>query len=159
MAFNQAGRYLTDNQMMTDEQLGRTTSFGMSIEPLEPISIAGASVRAMRIEGRVQPVTIPVECPRVEVYGAPSARDSNAVIERFGLGETSIVHDGDNVAAVLDISTLELPLLCQFKDFKTTGEREKNWESLELIGVDRLPVRGPVAVKIRFDEYVPTLAP
>jgi hypothetical protein len=31
--FNQAGKYLTDKQMMTAEQLGRTATFGMSIEP------------------------------------------------------------------------------------------------------------------------------
>ena len=96
--------------------------------------------------------------PRVETYGAPSQEEPDAVIERFGLGETSVVHDGDRIAVLLDISALALPPLCQFGGVKTsTDGHQLNYEAFELVGIEKLQVvHGPIIVQVcRFKDYAP----
>src|SRR5205823_5661194 len=85
--------------------------------------------------------------PRVESYGAPSGVAAEAIVEHFSLGETSIVHHRDRMVVLLDISTVELPPLCQFVGLKTdTGGRVVDFERFECVGVDKLQVvRGPIS--------------
>jgi hypothetical protein len=62
----------------------------------------------------------------------------------------------------LDLSTIELPPLCQFVGLKTdSGGRVVDFERLELIGVETLQVvRGPIGVSIRaLADYVPRHTP
>ena len=157
-AINRAAKLLTDDAlMMTEERVGHTVPFRIDIAPEQTVRIAGGNIRLLQVEGRAQAVAIPIACPRVEAYGSPSPEDPDAVIERFGLGETSIVHAGENIAILLDISALELPPLCQFRGFRTCGsDRELNVESFELIGWRKLAeVRGPIAVSVGlFADYM-----
>jgi hypothetical protein len=150
-AFNQAGRYLSDNGMMTDEQANSPVDFGITLAPDGEAAVVGGSrVRKIRLAGRATAVTLPVECPRVEAYGPPSATRPDAIVERLALGETSIVHDGDRLAIIVDISAIELPPLCQFKGLKTSGGSVRQTiESLELFGAERLPIaRGRITVEV-----------
>ena len=88
-------------------------------------------------------------CPVVEAYGAP--RDgASAVIERFDLGETSIVHDDDRVAIIVDIAKIDLPPLCQFRFVKTNGTCDLEIERFELRGLEKLAVSpGMVSVVLK----------
>jgi hypothetical protein len=162
-AINQAAKFLTDDAlMMTEERVGHTVPFRVVIAPEQTVRIAGGNVRLLQVQGEAQAVAIPIACPRVEAYGSPSPEDPDAVIERFRLGETSVVHDGESLGILLDISALELPPLCQFRGLRTSGsDREVNIESFELIGWRKLTeVRGPIAVAVGlFADYVPPSQP
>ena len=125
--FNRANRFLTDNRMMTVERANENPIFGITLAetPDHEIVLGGGQVRLIEMKGRARAVHLPLECPRVEAYGSPDARNADAVVERFALGQTSIVHDRDRIAVLLDISTIDLPPLCQFVGVETvTGGRE-----------------------------------
>ena len=103
--------------------------------------LAGDRVRLLELNGSARVVRLALECPRVEAYGPPADVAAETVVERFSLGETSIVHDRNRVAVLLDLSTIELPPLCQFVGLKTdTSGRLVDFERLEFVGVDKLQV-------------------
>jgi hypothetical protein len=65
-------------------------------------------------------------------------------VEKFPLGETSIIHDGGRISVLLDLSQIEMPPFCQFRFFRMSnqsGER-MDVEQVELAGVQRLWVPG-----------------
>ena len=157
--FNQAGRYLADNQMMTVERVNTEVEFGILGEP-EGLLLAGRAIRLMEFRGRARTVEQAVKCPRIESYAAPTSHAAT-IVERFDLGETSVVHDGQRVAILLDISTVDLPPLCQFQGIRTAGEQEIDIESFELVGAEKLTVaRGHVNVRVgRYADYVPRSRP
>lgn len=151
--FNQANRFLTDNQMMTANRAAHHPRFGITLEGElgADVVLGGAVVRRIEMNGRAEVVRLPVDCPRIEAYGSPVAAQDDAVVQRFALGETSIVHDRNRIAVLLDISTIDLPRLCQFVGFETTtGGLERDYEALELIGVEKLrEVRGAINISVR----------
>jgi hypothetical protein len=150
-AFNQAATHLTDNQMITDARINTDVEFGVLCEP-DGLLLLSRRVRFMAIQGRARAVLSRLSCPRVEAYGEPGLR-ADAIVQRFNLGETSIVHDGDRAGVVVDISAIQLPPLCQFRFVKTEGaERDGTIESFELIGVERLNVT-PGPIKLGIQEY------
>ena len=147
-AFNQAATYLTNNQMVTDARINTDVEFGIVGES-DGLLLLSRRVRFMAMHGSARAVSSRLSCPRVEAYGEPG-RDADAIVQRFDLGETSIVHDGDRAAVVVDISAIQLPPLCQFRFVKTAGSGgDGTIESLELIGVERLNVTpGPIKLTI-----------
>jgi len=158
--FNRANQFLTDKQMLTEEQADAHPTFAITLAEVEghELWLAGDRVRLLELKGSARVVRLALNCPRVEAYGPPADVAAEAVVEHFSLGETSIVHDRDRVAVLLDISTIELPPLCQFVGLKTdTGGRLVDFERLEFVGVDKLQVvRGPINVSIRaLADYVP----
>jgi hypothetical protein len=151
---------LTDKQMMTEEQANAHPTFAITLAEVEGHEIwpGGDRVRLLELKGSARVVRLALDCPRIEAYGPPAGGAAEAIVEHFSLGETSIVHHRDRIAVLLDISTIELPPLCQFVGLKTdTGGRLVDFERLELVGVDKLQVvRGPISVAIRaFADYVP----
>lgn len=147
-AFNQAATYLTDKQMITEARINTDVEFGVLGEP-DGLLLLSRRIRFMAIQGRARAVLSRLSCPIVEAYGEPG-RDADAIVQRFNLGETSVVHDGDRAAVVVDISAIQLPPLCQFRFVKTAGSGGHGTiESLELIGVERLNVTpGPIRLTI-----------
>jgi Restriction endonuclease len=148
-AFNQAATYLTDNQMITEARINTDVEFGVLGEP-DGLLLLTRRVRFMAIQGRARAVLSRLSCPKVEAYGEPGLGVPDAVIQRFNLGETSIVHDGERAGVVVDISAIQLAPLCQFRFVKTAGSGgDGTIESLELIGVERLNVTpGPIKLMI-----------
>ena len=77
-------------------------------------------------------------------YGAPGEHvdQRDAAIQRFELGETGVVHGASKVSILLDVSTLIMPPFCQFRFAKLSGKEEMDIEAFELLGVEKLWVRG-----------------
>jgi hypothetical protein len=85
-----------------------------------------------------------VVSPAVFAYGEPShnSEQSEAIVEVFSLGETSIAHDDDRISVLLDISQLKMPPFCQFRFFRLNGRQEMDHEAVEFYGLDKLAASG-----------------
>jgi hypothetical protein len=142
--FNQAADYLTSEGMITSERLGKKTGFRIDFVPGTPVFLADRQIMTAELKGSVVPTVLDVQCPIVEAYGNPLER-TDAQIERFQLGETSIVHDGDRVAIHVDVSKLDLPPLCHFRFIRTIASREVDVDVFSIVGIDKLTVTsGPI---------------
>ncbi|MCH7805208.1 MAG: hypothetical protein IH937_14160 [Acidobacteria bacterium] len=60
-----------------------------------------------------------------------------------------MVHERSRVSLLLDISMIDVPPLCQFRFAQVSGKQEMEFESLELLGAERLAVSpDPVDIEI-----------
>jgi hypothetical protein len=149
-AFNAAADHLTQNQMVTDEQLGKHVGFGVLFER-EATFLLGHRVRWAAIRGSARCVPVPLTCPCVEAYAAPGEAP-DAIVQRFDVGETSVIHDGRRASVVIDVSGLQLPPLTQFRFVKTASSSADDGtiDALELINPEKVlqVTRGPIRLII-----------
>ena len=103
--FNQASEYLTSQGLITPENINNRVRFGIKLEPAADFHIAGRRVRLAELAGHASVLVLAVRCPVVEVYGSPAGAAS-AIVERFDLGETSIVHENERVGVFIDVQNM-----------------------------------------------------
>ena len=141
--FNKAAELMGQELRPCAEHVGRVANFGLRLT-LEGFRLCGQPVIEIAFKGKARLVSQKVASPVVRAYGAPGLRSSEreAMVEHFPLGDTSIVHDGNRVAILLDISHLEMPAFCQFRFAAVNGQEEMDHEVFELVGVEKLRVPG-----------------
>lgn len=125
----------------------RTVRFGVLLRP-EMVDLCGEPVLEIGIEGKARLVAQPITSPGVFGYGEPTEAptEREATIERFKLGETSIVHNDDRIAVDIDLSAVALPPLAQIRYFRTTSADELDYESFAITDPAKLGVAGPLSV-------------
>ena len=108
--FNAAAELVGQRLLPAIEHQGLTVTFGGRLA-LEDVRLCGESVIDVQIEGKAKLVSQEVHAPTVSTYGSPTEPQANreAIIERFPLGETSIVHDGHRLSTFIDISHVKMP--------------------------------------------------
>lgn len=81
---------------------------------LEDFRLCNEQVDQVEFRGAARLSAKQIMSPAVLSYGAPDATgiERDAVVERFDLGETSIIHKGERVSILLDISDLAMPPFC-----------------------------------------------
>jgi hypothetical protein len=127
----------------------RTFRFGVLVRP-EMVDLCGEPVLEIGLEGKARLVAQPIPSPGVFGYGKPTqaATQREATVERFKLGETSIVHRDDRIAIDIDLSAVALPPLSQIRYFRTTSADELDHESLVITNPEKLGVAGPLSVDL-----------
>jgi hypothetical protein len=130
--------------------------FGFEILPQEDVFIAGQRIESVKMDAEARLIERTVACPFAESYGAPggAAAERSAIIERFDLGETSIIHDGHRISILLDLSVVDRPPLTQFRYWRTSSEHDMEFECVELKGTDWMRIL-PGRMKITAGAYVP----
>jgi hypothetical protein len=124
--------------MIAPDRIGRKVKFRIELVPQTFVHLAGRQIESAELSGFAVPTVIDVQRPVVEAYGPPANRPT--LIERFELGETSLVHDGDRVGIHIDLSTLELPPLCHFRFVRTVAAQEFEAAIFSLVGLEKLNV-------------------
>ena len=83
-------------------------------------------------------------------YGQPTetVTQREVTVERFELGETSIVHHDDRIAIDIDLSAVELPPLSQVRYFRTSSAEELEHESFAITNPGKLRVVGRLTVDL-----------
>jgi hypothetical protein len=77
----------------------------------------------------------------------PQVRD--AIVEQYPIGETAIVHDGQRVSTHLELSTLTLPPLHQFRYLEVKGGGTLDHEVFSFSGFEALTVRtGSIKIEV-----------
>lgn len=141
--FNAAAQKLGEFNFLAEENSGRTVKFGLRLEP-ETFSLCGEPIIEVCFRGSARLISREVLSPAVLAYGEPEEkpRHSEALVEIFDLGKTSITHDAYRISLFLDISQLEMPPFCQFRFFRVSSEYEIDHEAVEFFGREKLWVRG-----------------
>lgn len=86
----------------------------------------------------------------MRAYRSPVDASDHAIVEAFDLGETSVVHNRDDVSCIIDLTPLDLPPFSLFKMAVFKTDEERNYARLEFVGVDRmLKTGGPMSVSIQ----------
>jgi hypothetical protein len=127
----------------------RTIRFGVLIRP-EGVRLSGEPVLEIGLEGKACLVTQPIASSEVVSYGRPTqtVAQRDVTVERFGLGETSIVHHDDRIAIDIDLSAVELPPLSQIRYFRTTSAQELEHESFAITSPGKVRVAGRLTVDL-----------
>jgi hypothetical protein len=147
--FNVAAKLLDTLKLMNGHPTGRTVDFGFRAE-LTGFELSGEPVLEVHLHGKAQLISKEVLSPAVVAYGNPDKNTSQreAVVEKFSLGETSIIHDGSRISVFLDLSPVEMEPFCQFRFFKLVGQDETDHEAIELAGLEKLWVQGRMTINI-----------
>jgi hypothetical protein len=141
--FNAAAKQLGTLNLINGAYAGSKVSFCIRIE-LTGFYLSGERVVEVDFRGNACLISKAILSPAVFAYGEPSdnALNRDARIEKFSLGETSIVHQGRRISVFLDVSQESMPPFCQFRFFELSAQNEVDHESVELLGVDKLWVYG-----------------
>lgn len=141
--FNAAAQQLGALNLISDEHKGLTVTFDLRLE-LSEFRVCGERVIEVDFRGKARLISQQVASPAVVAYGAPSDSpgERNANVEKFSLGETSIVHEADRLSLFLDVSQQEMPPFCQFRFFRLQHENEMDYASVEFVGLQKLWVHG-----------------
>lgn len=148
--FNAAAQQLGTLNLISKEHDDITVTFGLRLELLG-FHVCGQRVIDVDFKGKGRLISQHDVSPAVVAYGTPSdsSIDRNVTIEKFSLGETSIVHNADRISVFLDVSQLQMPPFCQLRFFRLEHENEIDHASIEFVGLDKLWVHGDgLTVKI-----------
>jgi hypothetical protein len=146
--FNDAAEQLDTLKLLARDDK-RTVRFRIVVQP-EMLYLSGEAVIEIALEGKARLVAQPIVSPEVFGYGQPteSATEREATVERFALGETSIVHEGGRIAVEIDLSALQLPPLSQVRFFRILAAEEVEHESFALTHPQKLRVSGRFTVEL-----------
>jgi len=146
--FNAAAEQLDTLKLLARND-GRTIRFGVLIRP-ENVRLCGEPVLQIGLEGEACLVAQPITSPEVVGYGRPTeiVAQREVIVERFGLGETSVVHHDDRIAIDIDLSDVELPPLSQVRYFRTTSAQELEHESFAITNPGKLRATGRLTVDV-----------
>ena len=114
--FNTAAEYIDGAGLLPDERFGQEVKFSVHLALLDVLHLCGETVTEMALQGTVCLVSKPVSLHAVQAYRNPtSPLDARlATVERFSLGDTSVVHEEDRISVFLDVSQMGMPPLSQF---------------------------------------------
>lgn len=146
--FNAAASQLDTLKLLAKNDT-RAIRFGVLVRP-EMVLLCGEPVLEIGLEGKARLVAQPITSPGVFGYGQPTqaATQREATVERFALGETSIVHHDDRIAVEVDLSGVELPPLSQVRFFRTTSAGELEYESVAITDPEQLRVAGRLTIDL-----------
>jgi Restriction endonuclease len=145
--YEAAAEQIDSLNLVGGEHEGRTVNFAVRAG-LQEVILCGESVTLADFRGKARLVSRDVISPEILSFGAPpsfsESRRAVAVVEKFPLGETSIIHDERRISLLLDLSQVAMPPFCQFRFFRTSDKvREKtDFEQVELAGLHKLRVPG-----------------
>jgi hypothetical protein len=139
--FNAAAQQLGTVNLLSGKH--GAVNFDLRVE-LEGFRLSGERVLEVRFQGNGRLISREVISSAVFSYGEPSQRamEHEAMVERFPVGNTSIVRDANRVAVFLDVSQEKMPPFCQFRFFKLSAANEIDHESIEFVGHEKLWVHG-----------------
>ncbi len=130
-----------DNSGLTlREKLGKKIHYKADLATNNFI-LSSASVKKVHSDCHVTLEELPLKIPQVLIYSDPNNNNQEAYIQNFNLGETRIIHNGNNLSINLDISKLNLPPSCLFMFPEFKSNETVNIEYFELIGAENLRIK------------------
>ena len=140
--FNQAARVVGKRLIPATMDQNLSVDFGI-VGTFEDVTVGGKRLYEARMEGSARLLLQQVRCPVVSAYGVLPASNSDreAIVQKFELGDTSIVHKNDRISLHLDLASVKTPPLGQFQYVATEGDKEVDFEIFSLTGLEQLNVR------------------
>jgi hypothetical protein len=141
--FNAAAQQLNTLNLLHGEHRNKVVTFGLRRD-LGGFCVCGERVLEVDFRGKACLISKDVISPAVFTYGRPDhgPEGRDITVEKFTLGDTSIVHDEERISVFLDVSQEEMPPFSQFRFFRLTHENEMDHASVEFVGLQKLWVHG-----------------
>lgn len=134
---------------------GLVANVGLTLEHTGGDQVGGRSLVAIEFSAAVTLHRVELSLPSVRAYRSPADANDHAIVEAFDLGETSVVHRSEDVSCIIDLTPLDLPPFSLFKMAAFKTDEERNYASLEFVGVERMLKTGgpmPVSIHCRLSE-------
>lgn len=128
--------------LIIKENRNKTVSFGVRFK-IDGFDLQGKVVREIEVKGSADLEKMDLNMPLTLAYGQPSTdvKERNVYIQKFNLGQTSIVHHQGSVSVCLDLSNLDIPPYWQFRFFETSGDQENYIDKLEIISPEKVVMK------------------
>ncbi len=141
--FLAAARHLGTINLLDEEQENKVATFAIRLD-LDGFCVCGERVLEVDFRGKARLISKDLISSAVFAYGRPDHRPEarDIRVEKFALGETSVVHGADRISLFLDVSQEEMPPFCQFRFFRMAHENEMEHASVEFVGLEKLWVHG-----------------
>lgn len=107
---------------------------------IDGFALDGRNVESLQTEGTAHLEEITLTIPECLAYGEPSESsvDRDVYVQKYNLGETRIIHRGEDIAVTLDLSKLETPPYWQFRYVELYGGGWHDHQSFELLSPEKL---------------------
>ena len=140
--FNAAAKLVGQRLIPAVENQNLTATFGARLA-LQGFALCGEPVIDVEIEGNARMVTQEVVGATVSAYRSPAEPQEHpeAIVERFPLGDTAIVHDGNRISTFIDLSHVKMPPMHQFRYVRVLSPDEVEHEVFSFEGIEKLRVQ------------------
>lgn len=132
--FNAPFEIIDSHKLIVKENRNKKFNFDVTFK-INDFLLQGKEVKEVEVKGKGALEKIDLTVPTTFSYGMPGLKpeDRNIYIQKFGLGQTDIVHQNGKVSICLDLSKLEIPPFWQFRFMEVVGGNENYIEKLEII--------------------------
>lgn len=140
--FNAPLEFIDSQKLIVKENRNNKVNFAV-IFKIDGFLLQGREVKEIEVKGKAALETVVLNVPMTLAYGKPrsNAEDRNVYIQRFDLGQTSVVHHNGNISISLDLSKLEVPPFWQFRFIEVVGKNENYHEKLEIIEPNKMNMK------------------
>jgi hypothetical protein len=125
--------------LIIKENRNKTVSFGTRFK-IDGFCLQGKVVREIEVKGCAALEIMDINTPLTLAYGQPETdvKERNVFIQKFNLGQTSIVHHQGSVSLCMDLSNLDILPYWQFRFFETSGDHENYIDNIEIISPEKI---------------------
>ncbi len=110
---------------------------------IEGFFLDGRQVQSVETKGIAHLEEVILTIPEHEAYGDPAdyGVDRDVYIQKYNMGETRVIHRGEDISVTLDLSKMELLPYWQFRYVELHGGGWHNNECFEMIGAENIVMK------------------
>jgi len=107
---------------------------------IDDFFLDGRKIQSITTEGTAHLEEITLTIPQCLAYGESSeiGVDREVYIQKYNLGETRIIHRGEDIMVLLDLSKMDTPPYWQFRYVELDGGGQHNCQAFELVSPEKL---------------------
>ena len=132
--FSAPNEFIDSKKLIVPENRGNSVDFTVRFK-IEDFFLSGKKVQEIETSGKASIEEIELYVPETLGYGTPSddPAERTAIVQKYNLGKTYIVHHNDSISISLDLSKLDVPPYWQFRFVNVDSDRVVNHECFEII--------------------------
>lgn len=110
---------------------------------IEDFYLDGKKVQCIETKGTFYLEKMNLNIPEHMAYGNPydTGKDRDIYIQRYNMGETKIIHHGEDIAVCLDLSKMDIPPYWQFRFVEMHGEGVYKPHCIEMINPENIVMK------------------
>jgi hypothetical protein len=132
--FSAPNEFIDSKELTAPENRANSVNFHVRFK-IENFYLSNKKVQEIKVSGKASIEVIELNVPETLGYGAPleDPAERTAIVQKYNLGKTYIVHHNDSISISLDLSKLDVPPYRQFRFVNVESDRMVNHECFEII--------------------------
>lgn len=132
--FSAPNEFIDSRKLIVPENRANSVNFNVRFK-IEDFYLSSKKVQEIEVSGKASIKEIALYVPETLGYGAPfeDPAERTAIVQKYNLGKTYIVHHNDSISISLDLSKLDVPPYWQFRFVNVESDRVVNHECFEII--------------------------